>query len=132
VQAKADLAVEVFRALSEPDGGNPELSLSELVARAARAMAGPRQRCVRGRRAPCAKHCSRITASSWTASRSWMTAQGPRTRSSEACPPYCKQSSDQAFRGLPSIPGLPRPALHTESGAGRPNTHVEVAEKRPL
>eukprot|EP00897_Mesotaenium_endlicherianum_P010338 jgi/Mesen1/9332/ME000061S08775 len=37
MQEKADMCVEVFRALSKPDGGNPDLTLSELVARVSRA-----------------------------------------------------------------------------------------------
>lgn len=41
-QAKCELAVEVFRALSKPDGGNPDLSLSELQATVSRALSGPR------------------------------------------------------------------------------------------
>lgn len=38
LQEKADLCVEVFRALSKPEGGNPGLAFEELVARVTRAL----------------------------------------------------------------------------------------------
>jgi len=42
LRQRVELAVEVFRALSRPDGGNPSLSLPELQAVLSRALSGPR------------------------------------------------------------------------------------------
>ncbi|CAI5497839.1 unnamed protein product [Closterium sp. Naga37s-1] len=41
LQDKANLCVEVFRALSKPDGGDPTISLPEVVARVSRALGRP-------------------------------------------------------------------------------------------
>ncbi|GJP36008.1 hypothetical protein CLOM_g20549 [Closterium sp. NIES-68] len=41
LQDKANLCVEVFRALSKPDGGDPSLSLPEVIARVSRALGRP-------------------------------------------------------------------------------------------
>ena len=40
-QEKGEVCVEVYRTLSKPDGGDPEASLSDVVARVSRAFGKP-------------------------------------------------------------------------------------------